>query len=518
MVPNTAVVLCCLAVALWLVLPNPTARSFIVRFRAGQALAMLSAALGFATLVHELFGWNPGMDFNLYLGGHPPFPAALGALALGLGIALLEIRVREVWPSEVLAVITLQMALLGIIGHIFGVPELYGSLNFQADNGMAIQTAAVLLILAVGLLAARADRGLMAILHSHTPGGTLARRWVLLPAAVLLVMGLVYLLLQRAPAVPRALGSWTLLMTSFTFLTAAVWATAHVLHRAGLERDQAHRTLEQHVVERTAALNESNEALQAAKEDLARVNHGLERTIHERTVHLHETIRSLETVCYNIAHDLRAPNRAIAGFAEVLLARYAESLDETALDCLRRVAAAAQHSDALTLDLLAYGRLGHADLPCSKQSLAAHIEAVTEKLAHDFVATSASVEVSGPLPAVWANPTALEQVLTNLLTNALKFLPPATPPRVTIRAEPAGSCWRILIQDNGIGIPPEYQQKIFGVFQRLHSPERYPGTGIGLAIVQKSVERMGGKVGVNSSPGNGSCFWFELLNCPDTLP
>ena len=141
---------------------------------------------------------------------------------------------------------------------------------------------------------------------------------------------------------------------------------------------------------------------------------------------------------------------------------------------------------------------------------AEHLERVMARLSPEIAATQACVEISEPLPDLWANPNVLEQVLTNLLTNALKFVPKGARPQVRIRAEDAGACCRILVQDNGIGVPPEHQQSIFGVFQRLHAPEEYPGTGIGLAIVQKSIERLGGKVGVDSTPGHGSCFWFEL--------
>jgi signal transduction histidine kinase len=299
-------------------------------------------------------------------------------------------------------------------------------------------------------------------------------------------------------------------MTGLLVLTAAMWVTAELLNQAGLERDAAQRILEQRVQERTAELNAAYEALNAAKEELARANQDLEKTVRERTLHLKETIRSLETVCYNIAHDLRAPNRAIAGFAEVLLAEHADPLDDIARDCLRRISLAAQRSDALTLDLLAYGRLGHANLPCSRQSLRAHLQVVLQKLAAVIADAGASVEVVEPLPEVRANPTALEQVLTNLLTNALKFVAQGVQPHVTVRAEDSGASCRVLVEDNGIGIPLEHQHDIFGVFQRLHAPEEYPGSGIGLAIVQKSVERMGGKVGVESATEQGSRFWFEL--------
>ncbi len=523
MMANSALMFVLLGGALWLELPAPVTLRGRVRFWIGQALGLAVAVLGLAVLGEHLLGWRPGIDLRLFgdsmasslhaVPGRAAFPTALGGLALGLGITLLDVSLRRVWLSEVFAVSAMQVAVLAMIGHIFSVSELYGTLTAMPGTGMSVHTAAGFLVLGAGVLCARADRGLMAMVRSQTPGGTMARRWMFMPAAVLLIMGLVYLALHRATGVDQAVGSWALFMTSVAVLTAAVWATAETLHQAGLERDAAQRLLEQRVRERTAELKQANEALQTAKEELARINQGLETTVQERTTHLRETIRSLETVCYNIAHDLRAPNRAMAGFAQALLARHGGSLDETGRDCLHRIAAAAQRSDALTLDLLAYGRLAHAELPCSRQSLETHVQRVLEDLANEIAARRASVEISRPLPDVWANPTTLEQVLTNLLSNALKFMGSGVCPRVSIRSEPDGEYCRVLIQDNGIGIAPEHCESIFGVFQRLHTPEEYPGSGIGLAIVQKGIERMGGKVGVRSSPESsekGSCFWFTL--------
>jgi signal transduction histidine kinase len=513
-VPNTSLMLVLQGCALWLVLPKASGPPLRVRFRLAQMIALLAVTLAVAALAQEILGGQPA-QWRLFHFGRSSFPTALSALGVGLGIMLLDARFRQVWLSEALAVITFQVGVLALIGQVFGVPELYGSLHNRTDSGMAVPTAIGFLALSVGLLCVRTERGLMAVLRSNTPGGTLARRWVFTPAGVLLAMGFVNLALQRIAGVPPGLGSWALFMTSFTFFTVAIWATADVLYRAGLERDVAQHTLEQRVLQRTAELNEANQALRLAQEDLARVNQDLEKTVQARTVHLNETIRSLETVCYNIAHDLRAPNRAIAGFAEALLANQALTFDKTARECLQRIAAAAQRSDALTLDLLAYGRLAHADLPCRRQSLADHVQSAREKLANEIAAAQASIEVADGLPELWANPTALEQVLTNLLSNAIKFVPPGTRPHITIRAEEAGNFCRVIIEDNGIGVSAEHQQKIFGVFERLHSADEYPGSGIGLAIVHKSVQRMGGRVGVYPAETNGSCFWFELPRASD---
>ena len=248
--------------------------------------------------------------------------------------------------------------------------------------------------------------------------------------------------------------------------------------------------------------------LREAKAQLATANEVLEKTVHERTAHLNESVRSLERICYNIAHDLRAPNRTMQGFAQALLADYGDSFEETPKDYLKRIATAAARNDILIRDLLAYGRLGHIDLPCSSQNLKAHLDTVLQELADEISSRKASVKIEEPLPEVTANATALHQVLTNLLSNALKFVAKGVRPRISIWTEPSSAGVRVFVQDNGIGIPLEHQQKIFELFERLQSS--YPGTGIGLAIVQKSVERMGGKVGVDSTPGKGSCFWFDL--------
>jgi len=299
-----------------------------------------------------------------------------------------------------------------------------------------------------------------------------------------------------------------------------------ITHRKQSEQElrQARDGLEVRVQERTAELTRANdllrseiaertrveEALKVAQTQLQQQARDLERQVTERTANLQATNKSLETICYNMAHDLRAPNRCMQGFAQLLLAEHAPALNPTAQEYLRRIATAAERNDRLILDMLTYGQLGHAPVPCSQQSLEAVFEVVLRNLSSDIDSQSAKIDIRQPLPRVWANPTALEQALTNLLSNALKFVARGVTPQISIWAEDRPTGVRLCLRDNGIGIPPEYQERVFGVFERLPEAAGYPGTGIGLPIVQKAVERMGGAVGVKSRHGEGSCFWIEL--------
>jgi PAS domain S-box-containing protein len=232
---------------------------------------------------------------------------------------------------------------------------------------------------------------------------------------------------------------------------------------------------------------------------------------------LKETNAELESFTYTVSHDLRAPLRAMQGFADALQEDYADRLDATGQDYAWRIVAAARRMDALIQDLLAYSRLSRADLRLHPISLRGMAKDVLAQMEEEFRERDARVTVQGPLPEVMGHRATLVQVLTNLLTNAVKFVNPDTPPCVRVWAEDRDGQVRLCVEDNGIGIAPEHHERIFRVFERLHGVETYPGTGIGLAIVRKGMERMGGRVGVESEVGRGSRFWIELPKAEDRL-
>ncbi len=243
--------------------------------------------------------------------------------------------------------------------------------------------------------------------------------------------------------------------------------------------------------------------------DLQRAKDELEEKVEERTAALQETTAQLETFCYTIAHDLRSPLRAQQSFAQVVLDDNQDALNEDSRNYLQRIVKSANRLDKLVNDLLVYSRLNRDELVFTKVDMGKVLADVQASIADEIASKGASVKVA-TLPAVRAYEPTLNLVITNLLGNALKFVKPGVAPEVKIWSESKGDLIRLWIEDNGIGISADNTEKIFGVFHRLHSADKYPGTGIGLAIVQKCVERMAGTVGVESEPGNGSRFWIEL--------
>ena len=219
--------------------------------------------------------------------------------------------------------------------------------------------------------------------------------------------------------------------------------------------------------------------------------------------------KQLEAFVYSIAHDLRAPLRAMQGFSTMLVEEAGAGLDETGKDYADRINKAAQFMDALLIDLLDFSRISQQRVELTAVNLQTVVESVLSRLQKDIQEKNARVESSGPWPLVLAHEPTLTQVLFNLASNALKFAAPDVPPLLQLRAEQRAECIRMWVEDKGLGIAPDHQDQIFRLFTRLQG-EKYTGTGIGLAIVQTGVERMGGRVGVESTPGQGSRFWFEL--------
>ena len=239
-------------------------------------------------------------------------------------------------------------------------------------------------------------------------------------------------------------------------------------------------------------------------DELKRHSAELELRVRERD----QSNAELEAFAYSVSHDLRAPLRAISGFADALREDFAQQLDQHGLEYLEEIIAASKRMNSLVQDLIEYGRLGRISAPLASVNLLSAINEARRQLG-DVPPGSLTVNVPADL-AVCAHPQMLTQVIFNLLSNALKFHKKDSVPQVRTTAEEHDGVVRLSVLDNGIGIAPEHQERIWNVFERLHDREAYVGTGIGLAIVKRAIDRMEGRSGVISRLGEGSTFWIEL--------
>jgi len=244
--------------------------------------------------------------------------------------------------------------------------------------------------------------------------------------------------------------------------------------------------------------------------ELRRAREALETKVQERTAQLQTSLNSIEDLLYTIAHDLRAPNRSMQGFAQLLKVEYGSQLDHMARDYLDRISAAAVRNDELIRDLLEYGRLSHEAAPLAPVDLRRAVEAIVRDLEGEIEKSHAHIRLGQEWPLVLANESLLKQILTNLATNALTYVPSDREPEILISASKQDGKAVLRVEDNGIGIPPEQIDRVFMPFVRLPNSVNATGTGMGLAIVRKAAERMNGVLGVESTPGKGSCFKLEL--------
>ena len=244
--------------------------------------------------------------------------------------------------------------------------------------------------------------------------------------------------------------------------------------------------------------------------DRKKLMDALQRHTEELEIQVAERERAnaeLEAFSYSVSHDLRAPLRAIEGFATALREDYGEKLEPAAHEYLEHITKASTRMNRLVRDLLEYGRLGRIELPTARISLLPLLQRVIEE---NFSGQNVVADVPDSI-AVAGHDLTLSQILVNLISNGIKFQKPGVPPEIRITATRMRERMiRISVTDNGIGIQPDHVSRLFKVFERLHGIEQYPGTGIGLAIVKRGSERMGGRCGVESKVGEGSNFWVEL--------
>lgn len=260
------------------------------------------------------------------------------------------------------------------------------------------------------------------------------------------------------------------------------------------------------VVQDITARKEIEEKLRAHERAYAA---DLERRVEERTASLREAIQQMEEFSYSVSHDLRGPLRAMEAYAQALAEDYGSKLDSTAQEYITRIQQSSARMDRLTRDLLTYSRVVRTDVVVGPVDL----DRLVSDIVHQYMELQepkATVLTQSPLGCVCGHESSLGQALANLMTNAVKYVAKGVKPHVIVRTREQSGRVRIEVVDNGIGIRPQDQKSLFRVFERVPTAARYEGTGVGLAIVRKAVEKMGGACGVESEGGAGSTFWIEL--------
>lgn len=472
---NAALGLACLACAALLLVRATTPR----RMRVATLLASVAALIGVLTLVEHVSGLDLPIDRGHIhaaagrMGGN----SALLLTCLGFGLLFGQLRSRSVRLfSDGLVLVALAFALLGLISHVFAAPAQY---PMSAYDPMPLLTALVGIAVCAGSILSRRDRGLGALLSSSSSGGMLARRLIPVMLVAPIVVSRLMFLGVEVGAYDDVFAASMDVLASVAILVAVLVSSARL-------------------VDRIDAVRRGNEAqIGQMVRDVARQSEELQRSN-----------RELESFSYSVSHDLRAPIRHIAGFAELLVAHSGSKLDEKASKYLKTILQSAEEAGNLIDELLDFSRLGRAELATRDVDLGEVVRDSWNKLAYERGTREIRFEV-GALPHVQADLSMVGVIMTNLLSNAVKYTSRKDAATIEVSARGEGEHVEVTVRDNGVGFDMKYADKLFGVFQRLHGDE-FEGVGIGLANVKRIVERHGGRVRAEGTLDGGAAFHFTL--------
>lgn len=258
-----------------------------------------------------------------------------------------------------------------------------------------------------------------------------------------------------------------------------------------------------------ADLRESMDETEREGTEIRELRGELETRVTKRTATLQETIEELETFNYSVSHDLRSPIGAVINFAAILQHDHGDQLDPSAKDCLDRISASAKVAVSLMDGLLAFSRSGREEIHKVSVDMRDLVEGVRDDLASADPSAGTAIQI-GELPDAHADPAMIRRVFTNLISNSLKFARKGEPPSVDVAGYALAGELIYFVRDQGVGFDMRYEDKLFRVFERLHSGEDFAGHGIGLAIVSRLVRRHGGRVWAQGAVGKGATFLFSL--------
>ncbi|MBI5360265.1 MAG: hypothetical protein HZA48_06745 [Planctomycetes bacterium] len=403
----------------------------------------------------------------------------LNFLLIGLSLILIDKKVRgKYMPAQCVILVEGIISLLAILGYIYGAEKFYSIAQFTK---MSPYTAVLFFLICIAVLFLRPNRGFMSIFTADSAGGIMARRLIPVAFAVPFVIGWLRILGERAGLYDTATGVSLSVVANIVLFVPIFWAFARSLHFSDVIRSQSE--------EETERLND---------------------TLNDRNARLEMANKELESFSYSVSHDLRAPLRSIDGFSAVLLEDYSDKVGEQGRDCINRVRNSTMRMGQLIDDMLKLSRVTRGEMSVKSVDLskmAADIAGELKKTQPDRKAEF----IIAPDLIVQGDENLLKVAMENLLGNAWKFTSKVPEARIEFGATRDNGIVTYFVRDNGAGFEMAYADKLFAPFQRLHSSVEFPGTGIGLATVQRIVHRHNGRVRAESELGKGTVFSFTLM-------
>jgi signal transduction histidine kinase len=531
---NVALCFVFIGISLWLM---QTKRINQRNIRIAKILAIIVTFIGLLTLIEHLTGYNYGIDqilftelpgaINTSSPNRMAFNAALSLVLVGSSILVLDKDIKIGWPLfQIIIIIEGLITFLAALGYAYQASDLYMVYNY---TGIAIYATLIFGLIFFAIVFMRPDKGFIGLLQGESPGSVLGRKILPFVIAIPVILGWLNTFALNKGFYDIGLGNALLIFATVMVITTLLWRNIISINKTDLKRRKAEeakqKLLEQiqlfaeelqntneelqvaneELQDTTEELQVTNEELQATTEELQASNEELQDTTEELQIANEE----LQQFAYAASHDLQEPLRTISSFTQLMQRRYAGQLDTDADEFMEYIVDGSKRMQQLINDLLEYTRV---DTHVNEFKLVKLDNVIEDTLLNlkGSINENNAVITHDPLPTINADKGQLNQLFQNLISNAIKFQKPDEPPRIHISAKKEDDHYLFSVSDNGIGIEPQYTERVFVIFQRLHTRETYQGTGIGLSIVKRIVERHGGRIWVESEFGVGSTFYFTL--------
>ncbi len=482
---NTGLAFLLIGISIWFI---QTKRINFHNQQIAQILACVVLIIGFLTLLEYIFNLNLGIDQILFkeafgaLNTSAPNRMALTTvinfILAGICILLWNVKTPSFYkPTQIFAILGWFISLIGFLAYIYNVSLFYHIPQFTA---ISIYATFTFILLFTAILLARPDTGIMSIINSNNISGILARR--LLPLIIILpiIFGLISRYGANIGLYNDQLADILFLFFIIIFLTIIVWIT--IISIKKIEDDR--RSLEIEYQE------------------------SLEQKVRDRTKELEQSNKDLQQFAYVASHDLREPLRMITSFLQLLERRYKDKLDNDANEFIEFAVNGSKRLDYMINDLLEYSRVANTKREFNNVNVNKVIEQTILNLKSAIDDSNAEITYDS-LPTLLGDEQLMILLFQNLISNSIKYRREEIP-KINISATKEKDQYLFKVKDNGIGMSKEYLEKIFTIFQRLHTKDEYEGTGIGLAIAQKIVHQHAGEIWAESELGKGTTFHFTL--------